>query len=376
MKALSGENSLQERFASWAENREEPVAGRIGWFCSYTPVEVIAAAGFTPYRVTGKEGKTPRADCCLAGNLCPYARSCLEAVLDESGTLFDGVVFVRSCNAMIHAANALRSYAPEKFVWELDLPRTASPGAVAYYSLCIERMAESLEVRYGRRVTRYDLWEAILEQRELRRLLDIINSRRKERQPHLSGATAAEIMRLSAQYPPGRVREVLSLLIENTGKTEKGLTGKPRLLLVGTHVPFSLVSLVEESGGLVVGEDACNGLRLYTAGYPCEDGRGAPGGDDPFEYLAWYYLNKPPCPRMEGAAVARRGYLLNVIRDCRVDGVIYHGMKFCDTGLFEFPSLKKFLDGEGIPLLRLEGDYTAGAGGQWKTRVEAFLEMM
>ncbi len=49
--------------------------------------------------------------------------------------------------------------------------------------------------------------------------------------------------------------------------------------------------------------------------------------------------------------------------------------KFCDPHELDIPAIKKALEGKGIPTLFLELDVTVPIG-QFRTRVEAFLEML
>jgi benzoyl-CoA reductase/2-hydroxyglutaryl-CoA dehydratase subunit BcrC/BadD/HgdB len=72
----------------------------------------------------------------------------------------------------------------------------------------------------------------------------------------------------------------------------------------------------------------------------------------------------------------RNAQLKNMITSRGARGVIYASLKFCDTYIYDYPQLKRFLDGEGIPVLRLESDYQDGHAGQLSTRIEAFVEML
>ena len=52
-------------------------------------------------------------------------------------------------------------------------------------------------------------------------------------------------------------------------------------------------------------------------------------------------------------------------------GIIYHTVKFCDFYSFEYAHIKEHA---GVPLLKIESDYTLQSSGQLKTRLEAFAE--
>ena len=79
-------------------------------------------------------------------------------------------------------------------------------------------------------------------------------------------------------------------------------------------------------------------------------------------------LEQIPCMRMTD--VTGRESLRNS-KD--LVGIIYHTVKFCDYYGFEYSKLRKNC---GVPLLKLESDYTAQSSGQLRTRLEAFAESL
>lgn len=55
----------------------------------------------------------------------------------------------------------------------------------------------------------------------------------------------------------------------------------------------------------------------------------------------------------------------------RLDGILYHTVKFCDSYSYEYADFKEHLD---VPILLIETDSTKQCAGQVRTRVEAFIE--
>jgi len=68
--------------------------------------------------------------------------------------------------------------------------------------------------------------------------------------------------------------------------------------------------------------------------------------------------------------------LVDLARQYRADGIIYCSLTFCDPYAVEAHRVEKLLKEKGIPLLRIETDYSQGDAGQLKTRIQAFLEMI
>ena len=137
------------------------------------------------------------------------------------------------------------------------------------------------------------------------------------------------------------------------------------------------ISLIEESGANVVADSLCIGTRDYWPRLEI--------GNDPIEALAFRHLEKINCPRTyrakEGESLgedleARFGDIGSLCKEFNVVGVIIYVYKYCDPFGFEIPSRKAYLDSLKIPVLCVEGEYSAGSIGRLRTRVQAFLEMI
>ena len=98
---------------------------------------------------------------------------------------------------------------------------------------------------------------------------------------------------------------------------------------------------------------------------------------DPIRALAEYYVHdRPSCPRTYGEQPTRLEYVLKMITDFKVDGVILERMAFCDLWLAENYMYGLDLKEKNIPFLKLDREYILSGVGQLRTRVQAFLETM
>ena len=128
--------------------------------------------------------------------------------------------------------------------------------------------------------------------------------------------------------------------------------------------------VIEDTGGLVVTDSLCYGSRLFWVDVN-------ESIDDPIQALAEYYVHdRPPCPRTYGEQPRRLEYVLEMIKDFKVDGVILERMAFCDLWLVENYMYGLDLKEEDVPFLKLDREYILSAVGQLRTRVQAFLETM
>jgi benzoyl-CoA reductase subunit C len=66
---------------------------------------------------------------------------------------------------------------------------------------------------------------------------------------------------------------------------------------------------------------------------------------------------------------------MKLARDYNAEGVILIQQKFCDPHELDIPMVKQNFEENGFPTLFLEFDVTVPIG-QFRTRVEAFLEQM
>ena len=80
--------------------------GRIGFSCAYTPLSVIAAAGFKPHRVLPLSASPDQAGRHLHDNICPHVKRLVDRAMDDDLPPMAGFVVVNSCDAMRRLADA------------------------------------------------------------------------------------------------------------------------------------------------------------------------------------------------------------------------------------------------------------------------------
>jgi len=102
----------------------------VGWICTYTPEEIIRAAGFLPYRLLPYNPEDSAGDRdLLPPALCPYVRQAARSICRRSNENLRGLVIANSCSAAIHLYNTFAGR-DELFVHLLDLPRLQTAESV------------------------------------------------------------------------------------------------------------------------------------------------------------------------------------------------------------------------------------------------------
>jgi len=87
-------------------------------------------------------------------------------------------------------------------------------------------------------------------------------------------------------------------------------------------------------------------------------------------------MDRPPCARVFTEYPRRVDFIKDMIRDFKVDGVIFQRLTFCELWGFEQFSLTNDFKEFDVPLLCLDREYVLSGVGQLRTRVQAFLETM
>lgn len=351
----------------------------MGWVCTYTPVEIIIAAGFHPYRII------PTADPSLANsyldsNFCPYVRSCLGEALGKRPEYVDNLIIVNSCDAMRRLYDTWRHYVQGGFIYLLDLPRDDSAKAIRYYQDNLQLLIDRLEEKFKIKISEDSLYQAISVCNKTHELLAELSDLYVNEQVSLSAVEFLQIIKGSMIFPQEEYNGLLEKFIKDVKKEEdillnsSGIRNKSKILITGTVMDdLSIAEVIENYGGKIVFVDMCTGNRYFQNQIPLKTSKKI--NNNPLQLLAKYYLSKTPCPRMMNLE-KRWEYFLKIIKDNQVKGVIFYNLKFCDTSFFELPIIRERLQKYGIPSLCLEGEFASSTSGRIKTRIQAFLEVL
>ena len=346
------------------KNAQKPI---VGWLCCYTPLEIILAGGIIPYRII-PEPTSDMADSYLHSNFCPYVRSSLGRAIRGDLDFLQGVVLVNSCDGLRRLYDAWRLYAKTARVYLIDLPRVRTGIVPHYFRETLIRFKRELEEDFGVSISGESIEEAISISNGERRLLKEIYHLRKGQKLPISGSQVMDVVKGDMVLPKGEYMGLLERLVQELKDGAVPKSNLPRVMITGSLLEDSRVAdLVEEAGGEVVCDDLCTGSRYF---WDCIE-----QGADPLLSLSEHYLSKIPCARMMDSD-RRLDHLMDLAVEFDVHGVICYTLKFCDTFLYDIPLLKKRLDAQRIPSLFLDSDYTPGTMGRFKTRIEAFLELL
>ncbi len=354
--------------------------GRIvGTFCIYVPDEIVLAAESIPVGLCGgSQYSFPDADTLMPRNICPLIRSYVGFKIGKLSPFFeccDFLVGETTCDAKKKTWEILDAYHP---TYVMELPHRKGEAGKRRWREELVRFIEKMEEATGKEITFDSLQKGVRRVNAKRRALKRLYEARKTVPSPISGKDALLVSQLAFYDQIDRFTEKVNLLCEELESrvTEgKGVVppDTPRLLVSGTPqvIPnWKLHHIVESSGGIIVGEETCTGIRYFN-----DLVDETPSTlDGLIDALTERYLSincacfTPNEERIE--------QVIQWVKDYQADGVLYYSLQFCHTYNVEYVRMEQALKKAGIPTIKIESDYGDEDTGQIKTRIEAFLEQI
>lgn len=355
----------------YAPARAAAAEGRkvAGFLCSYAPQELVHAAGYLPVRILGRMGGTPRADEVLQAFACSFARSSFDAALVGEFAFLDLVVFSHTCDTMQNVADLWRRNRPDQDVLIVSLPTHTKGGpARKYFRSELDRVRARIEALAGP-ISDDALRTSIALYQRQRELVQRLYAARRGHPERITARQLLSVVVSSMLMPKEEHLKLLEAFVTGFGDDESVMPDKPRIFVAGSVCQnMGFIHEIEDSGCLVVDDDLCMGSRSFCLPE-------APEGD-PMEALTDMYLGRRPCPAFHAPGFDPGAYLVERVRAAHADGVVFLLTKFCDPWFFDYPHVSQSLENAGIPSLLLEVEQNLSVPAQFRTRVQAFLEML
>jgi benzoyl-CoA reductase/2-hydroxyglutaryl-CoA dehydratase subunit BcrC/BadD/HgdB len=351
----------------------------IGTFCLYVPEEIIRAFGGVAVGLCAGaewaydqvEQVLPRNTCALIksamgfkmGKVCPYVESA-DLVIGET-----------TCDGKKKAYELFGELAP---TYVMELPQMKRPQDLALWRGELDRLAAKLAEVSGRTLTLEALQTATKEVNDKRRALQRLNAVRAASPAPISGKDALLAVQVAFYDDVPRYTQMVNKIadeLEARVAEGRGVApaDAPRVLITGSpmSVPnWKVHDLVEKAGGVVVSEELCTGSRYYEK-LVAEDATTIEGllDDIAEKYLDINCACFTPNPgRIED--------VLRLAEEYKADGILHYALQFCAPYQIEATTVERAARDAGLPVLRVDTDYSMEDVGQLGTRVEAFLEML
>ncbi|MFH1136506.1 MAG: double-cubane-cluster-containing anaerobic reductase [Pseudomonadota bacterium] len=371
--------TLGEKTLLALERRGDLGLKTVGVYCIFSPVEIIQAAGAVAVGLCGKS-QVPigPAETVLPANLCPLIKSSYGFALTDTCPWFaaaDFLVGETTCDGKKKMYELLGRLKP---MYVMHLPHSGEESrTLDFWTDELRRLADFLGGQTGLTVRDDVLAEQIAFHNRLRRAFKKMADLFKADAPPLSGMDFLAIVATKGfclenedyfDRLEGLQRE-LALRVE-TGEAVASPEA-PRILLTGCPIgrgSDKVLRLIEAGGGIVAALENCSGLKALE--FPVDETEA-----DPYRALAKRYL-KSPCSCLSPNP-GRLEFLDRLVRDFRVEGIVDLTWHSCHTYAIESYLIRERAEKNwGLPVLRLETDYSTADLGQLRTRIEAFLEII
>jgi len=351
----------------------------VATYCVFVPEEIIWAADAIPVGLcAGTQFSVPLAEEILPRNTCALIKSSFGFKLGRICPYVQAshlIVGETTCDGKKKMFEILNQYQPVHVMEvpnkKTQLSRDLWLGEVIAFKDIIEKLT-------GNKITADKLGQATKLVNERRRALQRLYNLRQVKPVPISGKDALLVTQVSFYDDVVRCTQQVNVLCDELERRVNAGDGvapanASRILISGSPMAipnWKLHHILESAGAVVVCEESCTGTRFFSDLVP-EDKNTM---EEQLKAIAERYMQihcacfTPNDERLDDIVALAREY--------QVDGVVHYNLQFCHTYANEATKVEKTLEEAGIPLLRIETDYSDEDVGQLRTRIDAFLEII
>jgi benzoyl-CoA reductase subunit C len=342
----------------------------VGYFCTYVPEEILYAADILPVRILGSHEPPTVTEPYIFAMYCHFCRDCLAQGLRGKFNYLDGIVEGQSCLHLRQAFNGWRLHIPIDYTYYIYVPHgVQTTRATPYLTQELIQFKQSLEKWTGRTITNQDLDKGIQILNRNRELMRKVSEYRKTSPPKLTGLEAMEIVLSSQMVDKNEHSKLLEQLLQELPNRKLNRRSDIRLMIIGSEDDDRVfMKNVEDLGATFVIDEHCTGTRYFWDNVKEDQ-------PDRIAAIASRYVMRVPCPSKDWPELTRIQHAVNLAKEYNVSGALIIQNKFCDPHGIEIPPLRDALASVGVQTYPLEFDVTV-PWGQFRTRVEAFLEQL
>jgi len=349
----------------------------VGYLCDNVPVELIRAAGFIPYRLSGdtKRSREEIADLVTPVHARRFAGN--EFVEAIYATLASGELDFLDYLVVPHNRKAVLA-----MLQSIELLRAAKPGFRVPEGYCLDRsyarnfltsgfnqaslhrFAAALGKWRGPPITDDELRQGIAEGARCRSLLREVNALRTSEAPRITGSEALHVYGASHFMAPAKFEKAASAFLEEA--RARGVLPGLRIYVGGSPLDHpQFYELVESLGAVVVAEDQCWGARCADLDVAADCA--------PLDALARRFDRQPACSLL-GSLDAVTDAVVARMTASGAEAAIFTVTRGDLAQMWETPSQVDALRARGIPCLHLgRQPYNLGDTSKVADEIAAFL---
>ena len=353
----------------------------VGTYCIMIPAELVYAAGAMPVRLcSGSYTAYSIGDEYVPRDACPLVKAVMGFCHTKTEPVYDNcslMVIPVTCDCKKKVAGMLEQIKPT-VIMHLP-PEKAEDADTEEYLRELYRLIPHLERVTGKQITADSLAEAINDVGYAQYEMSQFMRYRRSDPALLHGTQVMAVMNAFSYMRAGEWAEQMHRLNMELARRQRqkqfvGKAKQPRILITGSPIAFPNIKiplLIEEMGGMLVADETCFGERaLYDPTVIIDR-----SFDGMMRSLASRYTRPCTCPVFVDNS--QRIYRLKqMIKDHKVQGVIYHVLRGCLVYDYEYQMMEEELGRLNIPVIRVESDYNEEDVEQLRIRVEAFIELI
>jgi benzoyl-CoA reductase subunit C len=360
---------LLQHHHDYAGDWKAKTGGKVlGYFCPYLPEEVAYAAGVLPVRLLSEHEPDDVSDRHMYGN-CSCSRDIILQAAKGKFNYIDGLAYPEGCQWMRSAFSSWQRHMPTSFSHYVFVPDyTDGPRSKDLMRSELVSFKKSLEEWTGKSITDQALDQATDVYNTNRRLMKQVYELRRLDSPVVSGAEAMEMVLASQIMDKAEHNHLLKGEMKKLLERKAGSNAGARLMLLGSPTSdTALERLIESLGATVVIDELCTG-----SGYFWNEVIPLP---DRLMALSLRYLGKPHCALKDNNYRRRPAFILQLLEDYNVQGVIIAKQINCHPHGTDNPIIWTTLRDRHVPFHYLDRDTTLSVGDT-RIRIEAFLNML
>ena len=364
--------------------RQAKADGRLalGYTCYHMPEVLLNLEGCFSVRLRApRTGSMEVATYYMSNATCEYARALLERGLEGGYKFLDAMAGVDVCECMNRSMENMELLGvsdPDKknFFWcNLDSPCSDNEDCVEHLREQLSRkILKPLREDFGIDTSDQAIRDAVARHNEVCRLITEIGNYRKLDNPTITGYEFHVLTLATYVCPKDLVVEKLRETLEElkTREPDPKKNFRAKVVVVGSEIDDpELISLIEDSGALVVADRFCYGS------FPGRQEIVLTDDEDALTQVCRNYLQTTLCVRhsAQHKVQKRLDFAAQLAEDYHADGIIYEQIKFCTYWSYERALASHIMHNEyNIPTLSIDRPYMSRTSGQLRTRVQAFVE--
>lgn len=364
--------------------RQAKADGRLalGYTCYHMPEVLLNLEGCFSVRLRApRTGSMEVATYYMSNATCEYARALLERGLEGGYKFLDAMAGVDVCECMNRSMENMELLGindPDKknFFWcNLDSPCSDNEDCVEHLREQLSRkILKPLREDFGIDTSDQAIRDAVARHNEVCRLITEIGNYRKLDNPTITGYEFHVLTLATYVCPKDLVVEKLRETLEElkTREPDPKKNFRAKVVVVGSEIDDpELISLIEDSGALVVADRFCYGS------FPGRQEIVLTDDEDALTQVCRNYLQTTLCVRhsAQHKVQKRLDFAAQLAKDYHADGIIYEQIKFCTYWSYERALASHIMHNEyNIPTLSIDRPYMSRTSGQLRTRVQAFVE--